>query len=193
MTQTAPRIAGLRLVHDGWARYAVADVVLPDGSAATREIEDHGRAVAVLPYHPERRTALMVRQFRAPVCLASGLPSLLEAPAGRLDEDDPEACARREAHEEVGLRLGPLEPAGWAWTMPGISTERIDYYLAPYGDGDRVADGGGLASESEQITVVELPLAEVAAMAGRGEITDLKTLFLLQTLRLRRPDLFADR
>ncbi|WP_298955417.1 NUDIX hydrolase [uncultured Methylobacterium sp.] len=191
MTTDAPRIRATRVVHAGWARYLVADVVLPDGASATREIEDHGRAVAVLPYDPVRRTTLMVRQFRAPPCLADGTLALLEAPAGRLEEDDPETCARREAHEETGLRLGALEPAGWAWTMPGISTERIDYYLAPYAADDRVAAGGGLASENEQITVVELSLAEAAARSNRGEIVDLKTLYLLQTLRLRRPDLFA--
>jgi len=39
--------------------------------------------------------------------------------------------------------------------------------------------------------VVELPLAELAARADEGRLDDMKTMLLVQTLRLRRPDLFA--
>ena len=39
--------------------------------------------------------------------------------------------------------------------------------------------------------MVELPLTEIAAMSDAGTLTDMKTLLLVQTLRLRRPDLFA--
>ncbi len=127
----APRIVGTRTVYEGWARYLVAEVRMPDGSRIGREVEDHGPAVAVLPYDRERRVALLVRQFRTPPCFVDGTASLLEAPAGLREEDDPEACARREAFEEVGLRLSILEPAGRVWSLPGLSTERMDLFLAP--------------------------------------------------------------
>ena len=52
--------------------------------------------------------------------------------------------------------------------------------------------GGGLASESESITVEEMALARLADMADRGELSDMKTFALVQTLRLRRPELFRD-
>ncbi|ACL62029.1 NUDIX domain-containing protein [Methylobacterium nodulans] len=188
---TRPRIVGTRTLYEGWGRYLLAEVRLADGGTITREVEDHGRAVAVLPYDPERRTALLVRQFRAPPCLVDGAENLLEAPAGCLDESDPAACARREAFEEVGVRLSTLEPVAQAFAMPGISTELMDLYLAPYGSADRDGEGGGLATEHENIVVVEMPLAELAAMAEQGGLRDLKTLVLVQTLRLRRPDLFA--
>lgn len=183
-------IRATRLAHDGWARLLLAEVDLPDGTLATREIEDHGDAVAVLPYDPEREVALLVRQFRAPVLHAGVADWLLEAPAGLRDEPDAEAAARREAMEEVGLKLGPLEPVATAFSMPGISTERMALYLAPFSAADRVAAGGGLDSEHEGITVVEVTLAELARLADSGALTDLKTLALVQTLRLRRPDLF---
>ena len=89
--------------------------------------------------------ALLVRQFRAPPFHVAGEASMLETPAGRLDESDPAACARREAMEEVGLRLGELEPVLVTWTMPALSTERAHLFLAPYRAADRVAAGGGLA------------------------------------------------
>ncbi|MBY0299292.1 MAG: NUDIX hydrolase [Methylobacterium sp.] len=187
----APQIRRTRILHEGWGRYLVADVRMPDGTEFTREIEDHGRAVAVLPYDPERRTALLIRQFRAPPCLVDGTTDMLEAPAGCLDEDDPQACARREAFEEVGVRLSALESVGQVFSMPGISTERMDLYLAPYTARDREGEGGGLASEHENITVVELSLAGLAQAAESGGIRDLKTLLLVQTLRLRHPGLFA--
>jgi nudix-type nucleoside diphosphatase (YffH/AdpP family) len=187
----APIIRGTRIVHDGWSRFLVAEVTMADGTRLAREIEDHGRAVAVLPYDPDRRVALLVEQFRAPALYAAGVASVLEVPAGLLDESEPEEGARREAFEETGLRLGVLEPVTCGWSMPGISTEQMDLFLAAYAAADRIGTGGGLASESEDITVHEMPLADLAAMSDRGEITDLKTLVLLLTLRLRRPELFS--
>ncbi|MDB5370394.1 MAG: uncharacterized protein JWP20_1952 [Roseomonas sp.] len=177
--------------HSRWSRLLVATIRLPDGQTTLRDIEDHGEAAVVLPYDPERRMAMLIRQFRTPPKLVAGDGMILEAPAGRLDETDPEACARREALEEIGLRLNRLEPVARVWTLPALSTERAWLYLAPYTAADRVTDGGGLAEEHEEITVLEMPLAELATMADAGELTELKLLLLLQTLRLRHPELFT--
>lgn len=186
----APKIITVSTLHDGWTRVLKLTVALPDGGTMDREVEDHGAAVAVLPFDPERRTAILVGQFRAAALHSGGPPHLLEAVAGMLDEDDPEACARREAHEEVGLRLGSLERVGVVWSSPGVSTERMHLFLAAYGPGDRIGEGGGLVEENEDIEVVEIPLQELWRKVDEGEIADLKTLALVQALRLRRPDLF---
>ena len=45
--------------------------------------------------------------------------------------------------------------------------------------------------ENENIVVVEVALKALAALADRQALADLKTFALLQTLRIRRPDLFA--
>lgn len=182
-------IVRTRTAHEGWTRLLVATIRLETGDEIQREVEDHGDAVAVLPYDPERRRALLIRQLRAPVLFAGGPPAILEAPAGQLDEDDPEDCARREAHEEVGLRLGALEYVAAPYASPGLSTERISLYLAPYTAADRVAEGGG--DSSEQIAVVEVALGELDAMLEGGAFADLKTVALVQALRLRHPDLFT--
>lgn len=187
----AARVLDIATVHDGWAKFRIAKIAVDGGQAITREIEDHGRAVAVLPYDPERRVVMLVRQMRAPMLVAAGLQDSVEAPAGILDSSDPEDCARREAMEECGLRLGPLEPLVRAWSMPGVSTETMDLYLAPYCAQDRVAPGGGLAEEHERIEVVETTCAELAAMVDSGRLTDMKTLVLALSLRHRRPNLFA--
>ena len=186
------KIRSTKLVHDGWLKLHVAKLSGDDGQEFKREIEDHGRAVAVLPYCPERRTALLVQLPRAPVLYRGEASDFLEAPAGILeDSEDPEDCARREAHEEAGVALHDLEFAGSVWTMCGISTEKMELFLAPYRPQDRTGDGGGLAEEHENITVVEVPLAELAAMADRNALPDMKTLALLMTLRVRHPRLFS--
>ena len=179
-------------VHDGWLKLHVATLSGDDGISFQREIEDHGDAVAVLPYDPERRVALLVQLPRAPV-LFQGEPSdFLEAPAGLIDEGErPIDAARREAHEEVGVRLGTLEPAGHTWSMCGVSTERMALFLAPYAAADRIAAGGGLVEEHENITVVEVSLAQLRQLADANALVDLKTLAMVQTLRLRHPELFV--
>lgn len=181
----------IETLYKAWAKFLIAYVRLPDGTVIERQVEDHGRAIVVLPYDPVRRCAVLVRQFRTPVYMTAERQDLLEAIAGVVDEPDVEAAARREALEEVGLALQELEHVACVWSIPGISTERSDLFLAPYGEADKKGPGGGLAEEHEDITVVEMPLAELAAMADNGGIEDAKTFALLQTLRLRRPELFA--
>lgn len=177
-------------VHRGWATYSVITFRTPTGAEIRRDVEDHGRACCVLTYDPEKKVALLVRQFRASVFLASGEEHLTEVIAGVVDEDDPLEAAKREAMEEAGLRLDHIERVAVAWSMPGISTEHMYMYLAAFRAEDRVAKGGGLTQESEDIEVVEVPLRELAERADKGEIDDVKTFALVQTLRLRRPELF---
>jgi nudix-type nucleoside diphosphatase (YffH/AdpP family) len=186
-----PQILWTRNLYDGWTKLRSVRLRLESGDVVDREVEDHGDAVAVLPFDPVRRTALLVRILRAPAFLSAGRSELLECPAGIIEEADPEQTARREAYEEVGVRLRELEHAGRVWTSPGISTEMMDLYLAPYSGADREGAGGGLAAEHEHIEVTELSLDTLWSMAERKEIDDLKTLTLVLMLRIRHPDVFA--
>jgi len=186
------KILSTVVLHEGFCKLLRLRLRL-NGSEFDREVEDHGRAVAVLPYDPESGAVLLVRLLRAPPLLTAGVPELLEAPAGLIGDESADDAARRELHEEVGLRVSDLEPMGSVWTMPGISTERMELYLARYSGGDRIAVGGGLADEHENITVVEMRLAELWAQVLDGQIADMKTLTLVYMLHHRHPELFADR
>ncbi|GGC55335.1 NUDIX domain-containing protein [Chelatococcus reniformis] len=185
------QIEDIKTVYQGWGRLLLAQVRLADGTLISREIEDHGVAAVVLPYDRQRRVAILVRQLRTPVLHSGGPAELLEAPAGRIESTSPEECARREGMEEAGLRIGELVPVSTLWTMPGISTERLHLFLAPVTAADRVASGGGLADEHENITVVEMPLKLLLQQLDSGALDDMKTAFLVQALLRREPELFA--
>lgn len=183
-------ITGLRAIYQGWTKFLIASLKTPSGEAIEREIEDHGSAVSILPYDPERKTALLVRQFRAAVAIAGGEGETLEAIAGIVEDESPEDAVKREAWEEAGLKIESLEKLGTFWTMPGISTERMTFFLAPYVAAHRTGDGGGVDHEHENIIVEEMSLSEIARLADDGALADHKTVTLIQSLRLRRPDLF---
>ena len=183
-------IVSVQPIHTGWSRFSLVTFRLDDGAMLSREVEDHGSAAVVLPYDPDRRVALLVRQFRGPVWVAHGA-DFLEAPAGIIEAgESPEDCARREAEEETGVKLAALEAIGGYWSSPGVSTERSWLFLAAYSPTDRAGPGGGV-DEHERIEVLETPLTDLKAQLDRGELADLKLLALVQALRARRPELFA--
>jgi len=184
------RINKVATLYEGWRKLLGFTVQNPDGRTMEREILDTGDAAAVLPYDRHRRTVILVRQFRVPALHRQDEQSLLEAIAGLLEGSAPADCARREAMEEAGLRLGALEPVGAAWSSPGATLEMMHLFLAPYAPADRVGEGGGLPEEHEDIEVLEIGCADLARMLDRNEIGDLKTLSLVQALRIRHPDLF---
>src|SRR5512138_3536676 len=87
----------------------------PDGVCGEREVVRQRGSVAALPVHDDGRITL-VRQYRYAVHAR-----VWELPAGRIDPGEtPEAGARRELEEEVGLRPRFLEPWLSFWTTPGF-------------------------------------------------------------------------
>lgn len=185
------RIKGRTRIYSGWTTLDRVTMELPDGAVVDRHIENHGSAVCVLPYDPVRRVALLVSMPRAPV-VDRGEPDLLEVIAGRVEtNEDPAECATREALEEAGVRLRSVEPLMALWSMPSLSTEHIEFFLASYAVEDRVAAGGGVEGEDECITVHERPLDKLWTEIATGQVNDMKTVLILTMLRIRSPDLFT--
>lgn len=145
-----------------------------------RESYDRGHAAVILPYDRERKTVLLVRQFRLPVHLQGDDSLLIEACAGLLEGDDPETCIRKEAEEELGYRLSQFTLLYEIYMSPGSVTEKLSFFVAQYSPTDRISDGGGNANEGEDIEVIELPLDEAWAKVKSGEIIDAKTVLLIQ-------------
>ena len=182
------RVRDVRVLSDDWylLKKTTLDYRRRDGSwqTFTRETYDRGNGAAILLYDPDRRTVLLTRQFRFPAYVNGHPQPLIEVPAGLLDELSPEEAIRREAEEEAGCRIGEPRRLFEAFMSPGSVTERLVFFMAEYSAADRIAEGGGLIAEGEDIEVLELPLEEALAMVGRGEIMDAKTIMLLQYAKL---------
>ena len=181
------KILGTEVLHQ--SKYTLKNVTYTEGDEdkkLTREVYDRGDAAAILLYNKEAKTVVLTKQFRLPSFL-NGNPQgvLIEACAGMLDEDDAEACARREAEEETGYRVQAVQHAFDAYTSPGAVTEVIHCFVAEYTPGMKVSKGGGLALEGEAIELLEPTLNAALHMITTGEIKDAKTIMLLQYAKLQ--------
>ena len=171
------RIDEVRLRHERFDGSMSAEI--------TRLIFNRGDSVAMLLHDAERDQILLCEQFRLPAC-DKGPGWLLEVPAGMIDGDeDPAESARRESLEETGYSPRTLERIGCVYLSPGGSSERIHLFYAEVSLADKIADGGGLVAEGEDIRLVLMPASEAIAKARRGEINDAKTLIALQWLAIR--------
>jgi ADP-ribose pyrophosphatase len=156
----------------------VDEVEEPGGVRASREVVRHRGSAACLAVHDDGRVVL-VRQYRYPVA-----SFVWELPAGRLDPGEaPEAAARRELEEEVGLRAGRLEKLIEFWTTPGFCDEAMSLFRAT-----ELQAVPARPEADERIEVLTTSLAEARAMIGRGELREGKTLvaLLLEDERRRR-------
>lgn len=156
------------------------------------EVYVRGEAVAVLLYNRDRDVIITVAQFRLPAHLLGDHAFLTEVPAGGLEGEDPVEAARREILEETGYRAGDLQRLFTAFMSPGSFTEKVHFFFAPVGDADRVAEGGGLDAENEDIAVGEVTLDRAQRMVADGEIVDAKTIMLVQWAALNRDALNRD-
>ena len=187
-------IVRTQTLHEGWG--TLRRHTLENG--ASREVYDRGHAAACLARDPARGTLLLVEQTRLPILVHEGdMPregdvpregarpepetgASIEAPAGLIDPGEtPEETIAREMVEETGYRVRDLVRVADLYASPGSLSERMILFTARYGPQDRVAEGGGLAAEHEDITVMEPTLDEALAMLARGRIRDLKTAYLL--------------
>ena len=150
-----------------------------------RETYDRGSGATLLPYNLKQRTVVLVKQFRYPAYVNGYDDLLIEAAAGLLDNETPEVRIRAEAEEEIGYRLGEVRKIFEAFMSPGAVTEKLHFFVAEYEAKMRVSGGGGIASEGEDIEVLELPIEQALAMINDGRIVDAKTIMLLQYAALK--------
>ena len=145
-----------------------------------RDLNARGDGVTVLLYSPERKTVLLLRQPRI-VATLRGDPSgeTLEACSGLLEDEAPEACARREVREETGYEALHLTPVSSVYASPGSSLEIVHLFMADYSTAIP-SGGGGLRTEGEDIRVLEITLLEALELVRQGVVRDARTMLLLQ-------------
>lgn len=167
------RVGGTTLLSGGFLEVRRDDVLLPDGSAATREYILHPGAVAVVPVLDDGRLVL-VRQYRYPVAKV-----LLEWPAGKRDDGETTlACAMRELQEETGYSAREWAYGGEIHNAAAYSSESIWIWFAR-----GLVAGPQRLDSGEFVEMVVLTEAELDAVASRGELPDVKTIIGLQWLQ----------
>ena len=147
-----------------------------------REVYDRGNGATVMLYNRDKKTVVLIRQFRVATWV-NGNPDgmLIETCAGLLDDDAPDVCVRKEAIEETGFAISEVRKVFELYMSPGGVTELIHFFVAEYSDAHRANAGGGI--EDEEIEVLEMPFTEALEKVKTGEIRDGKTVILLQYLQ----------
>jgi ADP-ribose pyrophosphatase len=131
-----------------------------------REIVVHLGSCVIVPVFADKTVAL-VRQYRH----AAG-KYLLEIPAGTLNKDeDPEAGARRELEEEIGVRAGKLEKLTEFYVSPGFLSEKMFVYLA-----SDLTEVGQKLEADELLTIERFSFPQLFEMIRTGQIEDAKTI-----------------
>jgi nudix-type nucleoside diphosphatase (YffH/AdpP family) len=152
-----------------------------------REVYERGHGAGILLYNTSKKTVILIKQFRLPTYLHDNKDGfLVEIPAGLLDKDNPEECIIRETEEEVGIRLKSVKKVYEGYSSPGVLTEKMHFFVGEYSDDMKVNEGGGLASENEDIEVLEMPFTEALRMLNNGEIADTRTIVLLQYAQIHQ-------
>ncbi|MBK8623216.1 MAG: NUDIX domain-containing protein [Saprospiraceae bacterium] len=178
-------ILAKKILFHGWSTLTGYDLhyTFADGTShiLKREIYNSGDGAAALLFNPSKKTVLLVKQYRLAAHL-NGHPDgfLLECCAGMLDQKEPEETMKNEIAEETGIFVSEIFKIGETFATPGAHMEKIYLFLAPYEDSFRKGSGGGLAEEHEDIEIVEFSYEEVKKLVKQGEISDSKTLILLQ-------------
>ena len=150
-----------------------------------REVYDRGNGAGILLYNKIQKTVILIRQFRLPSYLnGNETGMMIEVCAGLLDKDNPKQCIIREVEEETGYRVETVHKVFETYVSPGAVTEILHLFVGEYDSSMKISEGGGIASEQENIEVFEIPFAEALAMIERGEIRDSKTIMLLQYAKI---------
>ncbi len=175
-----------KVLSDNWATlYKIEyDFLYKDGNWKRQEREsyDRGDGACILLYNKANKSVILTRQFRMPIYENASIDGMsVEVCAGALaNNEDPEEGIIREVEEEVGYRIEKPKKVIQSYMSPGAVTEQLHMYVSEYTSDMKVNEGGGLASEGEEIEVLEIPFSQAMLMLAKGEIKDAKTIMLLQ-------------
>jgi 8-oxo-dGDP phosphatase len=179
-----PVVESTDLHRDSWIVALRADMVTspshPEGEPFRRLVVEHPGAAVVLAVDDEERV-VCVSQYRH-----AARRRFVELPAGLCDTDgeDPLAVAKRELQEEAQLAAEEWTHLTSAYSSPGISSERMHFYLAR---GLRDADRGDFELEHEEadMAVFRVPFADLVEAILDGRVTDAPVILAALTAQAR--------
>ncbi|GAA4782549.1 NUDIX hydrolase [Streptomyces ziwulingensis] len=141
------------------------EVVMPDGTAVTRDYQVHPGSVAVVALDDAGRV-LVLRQYRHPV-----RHKLWEVPAGLLDVpgENPLHAAQRELYEEAHVKAEDWRVLTDVYTTPGGCDEAVRIFLArelSEAEGERFQ----VEDEEADMELARVPVAELLRGVLAGEL-----------------------
>ncbi len=156
---------------------ATGTFVGPNGFTFEREIVRHPGAVCVVALEDDRRSVLMIRQYRGAIDTA-----LLELPAGKRDvpDEDPALCAGRELAEEIGREARSMTEVARFYNSPGFTDEATICYLA---EGLSVCPREAHGVEEEHLVIERISLDDIEELMAAGDLIDAKSIIGLFAAR----------
>lgn len=149
-----------------WYSVRKDTVITPDGKSGEYNVIERGDAVFIVALDANENIHL-IGLYRYPTNMYS-----LEVPAGGCDGQDPLEAAKRELHEEAGLRAAKWTLLGKLQSANGLLDELGHTYLATElsdtETNEQVEEG-----IAEHITV---PIAQALSLIESGEITDCQSI-----------------
>jgi len=154
--------------------------------ASVRDVLRVGKVTAVLPIDLARGELVLIRQFRLPAHLATGMGELTEIVAGHVEAGEtPAEAAMRECVEEIGVKPTALYPMLEFIPVPGSSDEHAFMYLGTI-DAARVPERAGAAHEKEATRPLRISIDAALAALARGTMRNGFLILALQWLALHR-------
>ena len=136
------------------------------GAEVKREVMTRANAVAALVYDTSKKEYILTSQYRP-----GSASDLIEIVAGTLDHEgeDPREAMKREILEEIGYETDNMKLIDECYMSPGGNTEVITIYYAEVSN--KTEEGGGLASEHEEIDIVYMDFDEMTSTRFRDAKT----------------------
>lgn len=163
-------------VYDNpWIRIEHHEVITPSGSPGIYgKVCFKSRAVGVIPVDADGNTWL-VGQYRYTLG-----KWLWEIPMGGAPlQDDPLVTAHRELREETGMKAAHMQQILYLHLSKSVTDEEGMVFLAT-----GITPGEAEPEDTEELELMQLPLAEAIAMAQDGRISDVVSIAGLLNLAM---------
>jgi ADP-ribose pyrophosphatase len=164
---TQPKVISSEKVYNGRVFDVFLDKIRDGDVEYERDVVTHHGSAVIVPVFADESIAL-VKQYRRPA-----QKYLYEIPAGSLDKNDenPEAGARRELEEEIGVTAGKVEKLTEFYVSPGFLSEKMFVFLAT----DLTETAQNLEVD-EILEIEKFTFEQAFEMIRKNEIEDAKTI-----------------
>ena len=160
---TWKKLSSKKIYDNPWITVVEDQVINPGGGQSQYGVVHFkNKAIAIVPLDDNGNTWLVGQERYTLGTYTWELPM-----GGAADGEEPIEAARRELKEETGLTASRWSQILRLHLSNSITDEEGFVFIA-----QDLEEGEPDFDETEDLQIRKLPLAEVVAMIGRGEITD---------------------